>query len=289
MSFKATPAKQKVRDMITEDVKKMKDSLDHVNFVTLTDKDITHEKAITNLGVDRILCINKSKDVIDWLEPLLPQLQRGFNSLSRIKSIKADINEWVMMIPKHINTFIWFDFCGLATAWDKFFDSINNSSFCNNSKIAVTFCANVRGRNQWFNKFKSKLSAKQLDKINSNEKLSTKKLAQVLMDVASNNLHSANFRCTQAVAYTQKGSTMFTLVFAHKSKVGGAFRRYLTYIDNAIPLKLPNAKDKENAIKIYRYAQDELGLRAKDLTHIANNYLNGYGKLAHLSRSKTPS
>ena len=281
MSFTASPAKQKVRDIITKDVKKMKESLDHVNFVTLTDKDITHEKAISNLGVDRILCINKSKDVIDWLE--------SANSLPMIKSIKADINEWVMMIPKHINTFIWFDFCGLATSWDKFFDSINNSTFCKDSKIAVTFCANVRGRNQWLNKFKSKLSAKQLDKINSNEKLSTKKLAQVLMDVASNNLHSANFRCTQAVAYTQKGSTMFTLVFAHKSKVGGAFKRYLTYIDNTTPLKLPDTKDKENAIKIYRYAQNELGLKAKDLTHIAKNYLNGYGKLAHLSRSKTPS
>ena len=281
MSFTASPAKQKVRDIITKDVAEMTRTLDYVNFVTLTDKDITHEKAISNLGVDRILCINKSKDVIDWLE--------SANSLPMIKSIKADINEWVMMIPKHINTFIWFDFCGLATSWDKFFDSINNSTFCKDSKIAVTFCANVRGRNQWLNKFKSKLSAKQLDKINSNEKLSTKKLAQVLMDVASNNLHSANFRCTQAVAYTQKGSTMFTLVFAHKSKVGGAFKRYLTYIDNTTPLKLPDTKDKENAIKIYRYAQNELGLKAKDLTHIAKNYLNGYGKLAHLSRSKTPS
>ena len=84
MSFTASPAKQKVRDIITKDVKKMKESLDHVNFVTLTDKDITHEKAISNLGVDRILCINKSKDVIDWLE--------SANSLPRIKSIKADIN-----------------------------------------------------------------------------------------------------------------------------------------------------------------------------------------------------
>tara|TARA_Y100001937_G_scaffold73979_1_gene100699 strand:+ start:318 stop:1163 length:846 start_codon:yes stop_codon:yes gene_type:complete len=281
MSFTASPAKQKVRDIITKDVKKMKESLDHVNFVTLTDKDITHEKAISNLGVDRILCINKSKDVIDWLE--------SANSLPRIKSIKADINEWVMMIPKHINTFIWFDFCGLATSWDKFFDSINNSTFCKDSKIAVTFCANVRGRNQWLNKFKSKLSAKQLDKLNSTDKFSTKMLAQVLMNVARGKLRSANFSCTEAVAYTQKGSTMFTLVFAHKSKVGGAFKRYLTYIDNTTPLKLPDTKDKENAIKIYRYAQNELGLKAKDLTHIAKNYLNGYGKLAHLSRSKTPS
>ena len=114
-------------------------------------------------------------------------------------------------------------------------------------------------------------------------------LAQVLMDVARDNLRSANFRCSEAVAYTQKGSTMFTLVFSHKSKVGGAFKRYLTYIDNTAPLKLPDTKDKENAIKIYRYAQNELGLKAKDLTHIAKNYLNGYGKLAHLSRSKTPS
>ena len=286
MSFTASPAKQKVRDIITKDVAEMKRTLDHVNFVTLTDKDTTHERAISSLGVDNIFCINKSKDVIHWLQC---DFEDHGSSLYQAKAIRADINKWAPMIPKHINTFIWFDFCGLASAWNDFSECVHSSSFCKNSKIAVTFCANTRGRAHWLEEFKKTLSPVQLEKIDSAKKLSTKAFAQVLMDVACEDLRHSDFRCTEAVAYTQKGSTMFTLVFAHKSKVGRASKRDLTYIDNTTPLKLPDTKNKENAIKIYRFAQNELGLRAKDLTHIANKYLSGYGKLAHLSRSKTPS
>ena len=146
MSFIATPAKQKVRDIITKDVERMTNTLDHVNFVTLTDKDTTHERAISSLGVDSIFCINKSKDVVDWLRC---DFEDHGSSLYQAKAIRADINQWAPMIPKHINTFIWFDFCGLASAWDDFSECVHSSSFCKNSKIAVTFCSNTRGRAHW--------------------------------------------------------------------------------------------------------------------------------------------
>jgi len=280
MSFIATPAKQKVRDIITKDVERMTNTLDHVNFVTLTDKDTTHERAISSLGVDSIFCINKSKDVVRWLQC---DFEDHGSSLYQAKAIKADINKWAPMIPKHINTFIWFDFCGLATSWDDFSECIHSSSFCKNSKIAVTFCANTRGRTHWLEEFKKTLTPVKLDKLDSTKKLSTKAFAQVLMDVACEDLRYSDFSCTEAVAYTQKGSTMFTLVFAHKSKVPKK-KTQLTYIDNSVPLQLSVVKDTENAMKIYQYAQNELGLKAKDLTHIAKKHLSGYGKLASLTK-----
>jgi len=280
MSFTASPAKQKVRDIITKEVDLMNQNLDNVSFVTLTDKDTTHEQAISDLGVDEILCINKNKDIVDWLKS---ELWDEDSCLYMARAIKSDINKWVQMAPKHINSFIWFDFCGLASSWTPFLDGLNNSRFCKNSKIAVTFCASTRGSGNWLDDLKEEFSKDQLEKLNSTDKLSTKVLAQILMDQICEDLVHSQLCCTQAVAYTSMGGTMFTLVFAHEDKVAKG-KTELTYIENNPVLKLSPKVSTENAIKIYQYAQTELGLKAKDLTHIANTYLNGYGKLAHLTR-----
>jgi hypothetical protein len=281
MSFTASPAKQKVRDIITKEVDLMNQNLDNVSFVTLTDKDTTHEQAISKLGVDEILCINKNKDIIDWIKcDFEDHLDCSFY---QARALKTDINNWVQMSPRHINSFIWFDFCGLASSWTPFLDGIYNSRFCKNSKIAVTFCASTRGSGNWLDDLKEDFSKDQLEKLNSTDKLSTKVLAQVLMDQICEKLYGSDFSCTDAVAYTSMGGTMFTLVFAHEDKVAKG-KTELTYIENNPVLKLSPKVSEENAIKIYQYAQTELGLKAKDLTHIANTYLNGYGKLAHLTR-----
>ena len=290
MSFTASPAKQKVRDIITKEVDLMNQNLDNVSFVTLTDKDTTHEQAISDLEVESILCINKSKDIVDWIKC---DCEDHYSSLWQARAIRADINQWVQMAPQHINSFIWFDFCGLASSWDAFFDGIHHSRFCENSKIAVTFCASTRGGGNWLADLKEELSEDQLEKLNSADKLSTKVLAQVLMDQICDKLKDSDFRCTEAAAYTSMGGTMFTLVFSHSLDVHGheiAERTTkLTYIENNPVLKLSPKVNAENAIKIYQYAQTELGLKAKDLTHIANTYLNGYGKLAHLTRKSQGS
>tara|TARA_R110002051_G_C8648727_1_gene487273 strand:- start:91 stop:978 length:888 start_codon:yes stop_codon:yes gene_type:complete len=285
MSFTATPAKQKVRDIITKEVDLMNQTLDNVSFATLTDKDTTHEQAISDLGVDSILCINKNKDIIHWIKC---DFEDHGSCLYQARAIKSDINKWVQMTPKHINSFIWFDFCGLASPWGDFFDGIHHSRFCENSKIAVTFCASTRGSGNWLDDLKKELSEDQLEKLNSTDTLSTKIFAQILMDHLCDRLQHEQFRCTQAIAYTSMGGTMFTLVFSHSLDMHGyeiAERTTeLTYIENNPVLKLSPDVSELNAIKIYQYAQTELNLKAKDLTHIANTYLNGYGKLAHLTR-----
>ena len=258
----------------------MNQTLDNVSFATLTDKDTTHEQAISDLGVDSILCINKSNDIIDWIEC---DFEDHGSCLWQARAIRSDINQWVQMTPKHINSFIWFDFCGLASSWDDFFDGIYRSRFCKNSQIAVTFCASTRGSGNWLGDLKKQLSEDQLEQLDSTERLSTKIFAQILMDHLCDRLQQEEFGCTQAVAYTSMGGTMFTLVFAHEDKVAKR-KTELTYIENNPVLKLSPDVSEKNAMKIYQYAQTELGLKAKDLTHIANTYLNGYGKLAHLTR-----
>ncbi len=309
MSFTASPAKQKVRDIITKEVDLMNQNLDNVSFVTLTDKDTTHEQAISDLGVDEILCINKNKDIIDWIKY---DFEDHGSSLYQARAVRADINNWVQMSPRHINSFIWFDFCGLACAWNDWLNAMHQSRFCPNTTIAVTFCASLRGNGgtEWLKNFKSasgrtddkvflknNISEEQIKKLSA-DKLCTKIYAQVLMDVIRRELEFTgghdydSFVCTKALAYTNQGATMFTLVFKnaspetllHCSRSNRKEVEKLTFIEDNPVLKLSPKVSTENAIKIYQYAQTELGLKAKDLTHIANTYLNGCGKLAHLTR-----
>tara|TARA_Y100001951_G_C11225889_1_gene231680 strand:+ start:35 stop:847 length:813 start_codon:yes stop_codon:yes gene_type:complete len=255
-------AKVKVRKIITKRVKAM----GKVLFVTLSGKDVEHEKQVSGEGV-RIKSINDSPQISQNTQRLLK-----LEDVPNAQAIHGDIFELIRFCDDG-TAFVWFDFCDLAKSWGKFFGCIKEANFCDDSQIAVTFCAAPRAytRGKFWNEHFPFL----LDEL-KDCKDRPKVIADRIFSDCSRKMRLLGWRCNEALSYTVNGGKMVTLIFDRKKGAGSRSLR-----DLSPPKKAKKQKkqvDKTKIIKVWKYAQ-ELGLSATELSQSFRNKQS----IAHLT------
>lgn len=264
-TYRKTQAKVKVRNLITHKVLRMRELAKgkQVNFVTLSGDDIKHERSISG-GVHsgpsgvQTLTINKDKEITKKIQQLLK-----LDLVANTRAVTGDIFDLIKAVSS-IRTFAWFDFCDLAKSWEKFFDCVKETNFCNDSQMAVTFCAAPRAYMR--GKFMDKHFPFLKDELKKCED-KPQAIADRVFGDCCRKMKSLGWNCNEAVSYTVLGGKMLTFIFDRKKYSGGCVLKDIT------PAKRKKHKkqaDMDKVIEVWEYAQ-KLGLSATELSGAFRN------------------